>query len=374
MRRHNQIRRAKAVLLWVAAFFVCAQVALDVVLDVRYPESFDGEFALRLATLRARIAEAPKRPLMLLVGSSRTDLSFIPEILPALRTQAGADVCVFNFSHLGAGPAMNLVEVRRLLRAGIRPDWLVLELMPSQLGDSTQNVLTQSSGPKDLRLVARYRGWVRSYGRYFRGRLVPCCKHRSFILRRVCPGFVQPAELEEVDRMGIDRLGGNFCVEWLGTRVWQLSPHMDPNEIRARTDAARSGYLPALQRLELCKLSDRTTRELLDLCRHRHIQTVLLRSPEGTAFQSWYSTHSRELVDDYCARISREYGLPVVDGRNWLEDVDFSDSHHALLSGATHFTRRLGREVLQPLAAGELSAVAAARDAKLRNNAALVRR
>src|SRR5947199_819669 len=39
-------------------------------------------------------------------------------------------------SHLGSGPATNLLLVRRLQRHGIRPDWLIVEIMPPQLNDS----------------------------------------------------------------------------------------------------------------------------------------------------------------------------------------------------------------------------------------------
>jgi hypothetical protein len=36
----------------------------------------------------------------------------------------------------------------------------------------------------------------------------------------------------------------------------------------------------------------------------------------------------------------------VINGREWVADDDFSDSHHLLPHGAKVFTERLGREVL----------------------------
>src|SRR4051812_40711862 len=122
----------------MAVAFVAVQFVLNVVVDGWHPGLYDSEYAVRLRTLRARVAEAPGRPLLLLVGSSRTEMNFLPEVLPPLHTASGETPLVFNFSHLGAGPVMNLLEVRRLLRDGVRPGWLVLEAMPPQLGDSRQ--------------------------------------------------------------------------------------------------------------------------------------------------------------------------------------------------------------------------------------------
>src|SRR6266850_6378448 len=110
-------------------FFLVAQMLFNIVADMRHPELYDPEYGVRLGLLRARQAETPDRPLLLLIGSSRTVMSFRPEILGALRTGDGAPVLAFNFSHLAAGPLMNLLAYDRLRREGIRPKWLVVEVM-----------------------------------------------------------------------------------------------------------------------------------------------------------------------------------------------------------------------------------------------------
>src|SRR5205807_1395436 len=101
------------------------QLAFNVVLDRRYPEAYDPEFYVRLEILKARMRENRDAQFLLLIGSSRTVMSFIPEKLPPLAAKTAEKVVPFNFSHLGAGPAMNLVVLRRLLASGIKPDWLV---------------------------------------------------------------------------------------------------------------------------------------------------------------------------------------------------------------------------------------------------------
>src|SRR5262249_24621311 len=139
-----------------------------------------------------------------------------------------------------------------------------------------------------------------------------------------------------------------------GDYTWQAVPVPSPDEARKRVEWAQRGYYPTLQKLRIGDMSDRAMHELLDLCRANGISVALLLTPEGSAFQSWYSPEAGRCVDDYCAALSQEYGVPLVDGRDWLDDGDFADSHQVNLRGAEAFTLRLGRDVLQPLVEGKL--------------------
>jgi hypothetical protein len=342
---HPRRRTAKsrAALLWAVLGFFCVQAAVDVAVVARHPELDDQEFGRRLALLRQRREEEPGRPLLLLLGSSRTEMSFLPELLPPLTTASGERVLPFNFSHLGAGPAMNLVEMRRLLRNGVRPDWLVVEVMPPQLGDARQSILTATANVHDLSVTRHYLNPLSTYGVFLRGQLVPCYKHRRYLARQAVPGWVPDADVEQ-EQIPLGDLGGDYC--------WQAVREPNPEQVRQRTAAARLGYYPPLQDLHVAGLSDRAMHDLLDLCRRHEIPVVLLLSPEGREFRSWYAPESRQRVDDYCAGLSREYGVPLIDARDWLDDGNFSDSHHVTLRGAETFTRRLGCEVLQPLVLG----------------------
>src|SRR6266568_1111886 len=112
----RRVMGAKSALGWGALGFLCVHLILDIGVVARHHDLHDPEFAQRLELLRTRLDEEPDRPLMLLIGSSRTVGSFRPEVLPPLETASGERPLVFNFSHLGVGPAMNLLEMRRLLR------------------------------------------------------------------------------------------------------------------------------------------------------------------------------------------------------------------------------------------------------------------
>ena len=347
MSRRRWVMGSRAALGWAAVFFVCSQLAFNAFIDGWHPELYDPEFDVRMSLLRERMAERPGRPLLLFLGSSRTVMSFRPEVLPPLRTAGGEEALVFNFSHLAAGPVMNLMELRRLLRHGVRPDWLVVELMPPCLGKEGSSTAQSSAEVRDLPLLARYFSPWKVYGQFLRSRLVPWYKHRQAFLRYYAPELTPPLERTDRDRISLQRLGGDDS--------WLLEARVDPEKIRRYTESARQGYFPALQNFRLADNPVRATAETLDLCRRHHIPLVMVLTPEGTEFLNWYSPEALGQVHAYCARLAREYGVPVIDARRWLADSDFLDAHHVLTSGADHFTLRLGQDVLRPFVQGSVS-------------------
>jgi hypothetical protein len=339
--------KARAALVWGALAFVAIQLLLDVTVVARNPEIHDPEFAVRLKALRARLAEDPGRPLLMMVGSSRTQLAFMPERLPPLRTATGEQVLPFNFSHFMAGPVMNLQEVQRLLRRGIRPRWLVVEIMPPWLADSSQYLLITTAGADDFPLVRRYLRPASMRYSFLSRQLVPCYQHRRWLCRQAVPGWDAPGEWERNQGDGIGPLGGHLDL---------FGPDLDPARIQRYTEAARNDYSPRLRDIRVADISDRALRELIGLCRSEGIDLVLMLTPEGGSFRSWYSPQSRERINAYCDALRREYGVPLIDARDWLDDADFFDSHHVTLRGAEAFTRRCADEVFRPLVEGRLPA------------------
>ncbi|MFO0968561.1 MAG: DUF1574 family protein [Gemmataceae bacterium] len=335
--RRKKNTRAVAVLVWGLLAFLLSQVALNLYLDQRRPEIFDPEYQTRLKALRRRISAAPDSRLLLLLGSSRTVMSFRPEVLAPLLDAAGKPVTVFNFSHVAAGPMMNLVELRRLLLDGIRPDWLVLELMPSQMGDASQAICLNTARFRDVPLLEEHYPAPRLYGALLRNRLLPVFKHRDHLLRQFARSLAPAAPGPLVP---IGPLGGDWSHRLFG----------DIDETRRRQEIAKArvGYFPDLQKLEMCELSCGAMRDILALCRERQIEVTLLLTPEGPAFRSWYSEQAEANLQAYCAELGRTWGTPTLSARDWLDEADFIDSHHVILPGAEKFTRRLAREALAP--------------------------
>src|SRR5262245_8761291 len=71
-KRLSLVRQSWSRLLWLLAGFTLCQVVLAVAIDCWLGAVRDPEFAGKLERLQARLAEAPGRPLVLMLGSSRT--------------------------------------------------------------------------------------------------------------------------------------------------------------------------------------------------------------------------------------------------------------------------------------------------------------
>src|SRR5205807_1144511 len=158
----------------------------------------------------------------------------------------------------------------------------------------------------------------------------------------LAPQLLPPGTQLERTKFRIAPLGG-----------WgDLKEQVGVEEKRHCVETTRAGYYPALQKLQICSMSENAMHELLKLCRRENIQVILLLTPEAKEFQNWYSPAARAAVDRYAAGLADQYRVPLIDARDWLEEADFLDHHHVLLRGAERFTTRLGREVLQPWVAG----------------------
>lgn len=332
---------ARSVIAWSAAVFVALQVALNLTMECREPEIYDAEYRDRLCLLRERALEQPDRPLLVVVGSSRMITDFRPEVLPPLQTPQGEGVLTFNLSHSGAGPLFNLVAVRRLLRAGFHPRWLVIEVVPPLLGASGQSTVATLAEAEDLPLMARYVNRWKLAGYYAWARLTTCFTHRDACLRSLVPWCM--ARPPVWDAIPLDDLGGT--TSWLDFQT-------GAQDVARRTAVVRSEYFPGLQRFHIAEAPDRAMRETLDLCRKAHVAATILLAPESSAFRSWYSKDAELQLRRYCEQLSRDYDIALVDSRHWLPDDAFMDGHHVFPEAAERFTLRLGREALEPLVYG----------------------
>jgi hypothetical protein len=339
MRRPGESQRAKKVILWSLASFLGVQLALNIYMETRHAEVYDPEYRDRVVLLRQRVAEDPERPLLLVVGSSRIITGLSPESLPLMESVNGAPPLPICFAHTGAGALHNLVMVRRLLREGFEPKWLVVEVVPFLLPAAQHATLAKMALAEDLPVLQRYLPPAKLYGWYAEERALAIVNHRGAFLRELAPRL----GAKKWDVVPLEPLGGRIP-----------DPPPDAAEIARRTAVVRSNYLPGLQHFQIHESSRQAMRELLELCRERDIPVALLLTPESSEFRSWYPPAALQMIDGFCAELRSEYGVPIVDARTWLADGEFSDGHHVLPDGAQKFTLRLGGEVLQPLTKGEL--------------------
>ena len=337
--------RARRSLLWSLVAFGCAQLGLLVWMEFFKPELYHPEYGQRLPLLKKRLAEEPNRPLILMLGSSRIEMGFRPEVLPEYQPGHADAPLLFNFGIAASGGVEQLVHLQRLLREGIRPRHVFVEIFPGIMGVGEKggidhyDKLTRTSF-RDLPVLRRlsvhprqlYRDWLLT-------RLTPWVSYRLPIQNCYAPRLLNATFRRDQLWEKPDRSG------WL-TNHWTLPP-----EARAPAVAfAKAEFTHALQHLEVAEHVDHAYRELLDLCRREKIGVTLLITPEGEVFRRLYQADREEVLRRYLKNLSNEFGVAVVDARSWIDDeLYYVDSHHLLPAGAELFTKRLEREAIRPL-------------------------
>ncbi len=349
--------RARAALAWGLVAFATSQALLAFLLH-RYPQSLDREYGLRRERLLARLAAHPGRPLALVMGNSRTAMGISPRALPRYHLATGETPLVYNFSILGAGPLTELLYLRRLLAEGVHPRWLLVEIWPVMLTtsqglwDEQKTVPTRSLEVVDVPLLLQHLQdpWP-VVTDVCAACLVPCVGERDRLVNRFGPRWFaqeRPERLPPTGDLGwgtLDELG------WL-PMPWVRGAG---REYRQRQEHVRGIFTPAFyDGFQIGATADRALRDLVALCKRNNISLVFFTMPEGAVFRSWYPPRVRRAVTEYLAGLSREYGVPVVDTRDWVpEGENFYEGFHLVKPAAEAFTRRFGRVVLQPLLEGK---------------------
>jgi hypothetical protein len=342
----------RACLLWALAFFAAAHVGMLIATQSFWTHLRDPEFGYKLSALRRQRAEEPDRPLLVLLGSSRTGQGIRPGVLSELRTADGRIPLVFNFSQVGSAPLAELVVLHRLLDAGIRPDWLAVEILPALLGrtvDAFGDVGTGISrlSWRDVRLLSDYvRDPQTMKHRWYKDQLHPWYAQRFSVMNHYASNCV-PWRLRLDHWKQLDRWG------WSDIGQEDQPLVLNPTAL----EVTRTTYYADLQCLRISSMMDHALHDLIALCRQQNIPLMFYLMPEGTIFRGWYVPAVHERINDYLTRLSRETGVPIVDLRTWMEDKYFGDSHHLYRKGATLFTSRFGPEVLACLVQGRLGAL-----------------
>ncbi len=229
----------------------------------------------------------------LILGSSRTLSGICPPALPPWPADAGPEPRVFNFSQLGAGPVRELLTLRRLLAAGHRPDWLLIEVWPPfwpQQGYwlDEGHIMQQDLRPEDLSIVARYFANRRDAVQKLAAEtLLPITALRSNLLARCAASLLSPDQRWRAQRFAFWQDG-----EPSGWRPWL--EHGTADDFRARIAGVKQQTKPCLDNFVISATTDRALREILEECRRQHIKAALILMPEHSEL--------RELVHAGCTR------------------------------------------------------------------------
>jgi hypothetical protein len=339
-------------LFWSLAGFAALQLALGLSIELWLPQLRDPYYGHRVNLLRHRMVDATTRPLtVLMLGSSRTRQGLLGKSLEQPLSQAtGRQVVVFNFGQSSAGSMTELLNLKRLLADGIRPDLLLVEVMPPFLGvqqsfDEAGELRLPAHRLRfaDLPVVEHYGEPLRSnlYCQWWQAALCPWHSHRLKIFNCLWPLPRSHAQYEGL--AGLD----DSCSH--DVTPAQIRQKLEPGRVQVALEYARKEYSEKLATFRLGGPNCEALCELLALCRQLNIPTALVLMPEGDLFRSWYPPTAWNAIQNYLDEISRIYRTPVINCRNWIPAEDFGDSHHLQLKGADEFTRRLGQEAILPL-------------------------
>jgi hypothetical protein len=346
-RVRTQRRSFVAVFSGLAAF-AALQLALSVVIEIGMPELHDPLYGRRLQLVQKALHADPAKPAtVIMLGTSRTLADFLPG--PTEKTWGESTerpVAAFNFGVAGCGHLTELLTWRRLQQDGVRPDLLLVEVMPVLLCSQTpfgdfapDHWPTTRLRWRDLALVERYTGTRRPGLRqdWLTAFALPCYSQRCSLTSFVAPDLLAKVDGPD-DQRKVDEFGG-------------LTPLKTPTpEDRRRfTQAARDGYKPYLNGFRLGGPQCEALRELLASCRQEGVPVALVLMPEGPTFRSWYSPETLRDVREWVNQLGAENAAPVIDAREWMVEDDFRESNHLLPDGAVRFTDRLGRETIRPL-------------------------
>ena len=340
-RRADARQRVQAGFAFALLFVAGFNVALDTVA----PNLRDPEYGHRVKRLRALHRAEPNRALVVVLGSSRPQMGLSPTLL-GLGT-GPADPIAYNLSMAGCGPLHELINLHRLLADGVKPDYLLVEVLsPVLAGDSPAEklLLPHKQSLTDIRRAAPY---CRDVGELWEGwlrvRANPFHALRLNLMSHGLGGFLYWQSRQD------------FMWKQMQPDGWL--PYFFPTVSDAkRADGyaqARGQYLPYFGNFRVAELPDRAYRDLIAVCRANGIKLAFFVMPESREFRSWYPPGVRDQVTAYLAGLATEAGVMLFDAHDWYDDETmFADGHHMMRHGAEAFSPRFGRECVGPWLAG----------------------
>ncbi len=331
--RATRARRSVVVMLLVVAVSV---VSLDFALETVRPEWRDPEFGWRLKAVNNLERDGYRFTLAL--GSSRTQMGFSPkEFGPACGV-------VYNFGQAGCGPVQLNLNYRRLRDAGIRPDTLLIEVMPTALyQDGAAEAFfagkTSRLSLADVTRLSVYCDDPNSLRReVLSHRVWPWHSYRFLLMSHWQAGMLPWQDRVDFQWRMMDRLG------WI---PYPFDTITDAKRAEGLAHSA-SQYVGNLANFQISPLPDRALRDMISHAQHDGIVVGIYLMPESPAFRAWYTPAAQTRIREYLERLKSEFGVVVFDCRDWLPEEQFSDGHHLLKSGARAFSTRFGAECLEP--------------------------
>lgn len=348
MVRLRKMRQRGSALLWrLPLWYILGQLILLAWMDEHWQLNRTRVERAKWEQLHARLAEAPDRPLVLMLGSSRSDWAFQAGRLNGQPGPDGRPLLAYNLAVPTTGPMHEALYLNDLLDEGIRPRLVLVEFVTTHLNQSQRGLLSEEHFTLPEQLSAHQALFLRSYYsnkrrlmvRWLEARLAPwygyrCAFHDHLQGRDAINPFDQ--QEQPMDDSG-----------------WRML-YPDPNTPRFRAwrrAGAANMYGESLKHFRLGPGPMQAMRDLLARCRREHIPVALVRMPVTQEFRQLFPAQARADLDKLFAELSE--GVSVIDASEWLAREDFDDGHHVRQTGAYKYTTRMIEEVRKILALTE---------------------
>jgi hypothetical protein len=346
--------------------YAALQIGISLLIDVGPPALRDPEYGRKLTLLEAARAANPGRALVLALGSSRTAYAYQPSATAHLG-QDDSDALGFNFGILGAGPLHERIVLDRLLAAGIRPRWLLLEVHPAHLHPTPVDGFALALDPyrcsaRDVWQLAAYVGSpVRLWARWLVLRIGACYTYRAALAERFAAPWVTAPPPLDVYNLAQTKGDGWVPGPWRA---------LSDDARRRTTQGTVEAYAAALDHFAVGNGQRRALADLVDECLRADIDVRLCLMPESARFRQAYPPEARRQIEALLAQLEQQCGAPVIDASQWGDDQWFVDGQHLLADGAREFSARFARDGLRPWLSADrdvpAASVARRRDAVVR--------
>ena len=258
----ERMRRSRRALFAGVLAVAGLQAYLDIGIDGGRLDWADAEYGTTLRHLEQRKREYPNRPVVVMLGTSRSKTAFAADRLSEAVPGDENPPLVLNASVYSAHPFHFQLVLRRLIAIGAKPDVVFVEIFPLYMSD-TSAIYAADQGRVAIPLKAtelhRLRGadldliwkhdpdraalWTR---RWCESRLAPVSEHRNILIQRYAETWAMPdvAGSPKYWRAAMSPFG------WAQPRVRSLpegagrEPKPLPNKPTVRTRSSRKSTAP----------------------------------------------------------------------------------------------------------------------------------
>lgn len=345
--------KGRSLLWWVPLWYVLGQICLLLWMDESWQMPRTRVQHEKWVQIHERLAEMPDRPLVLMLGSSRSDWAFQTGRLSNQLAPDGRPILAYNFGLPTAGPMHASYYLNELLDEGVRPRLVLVEFVATHLNRSRRGLQSEEhfTLPRwcslhQLLFLRRYfTNPRRALGEWFEAQIAPWYGYRFFVHEHIVGRKEFLPNLDQV-RQPMDDWGARILCDDPGTPEYRTQ----------RWAYAFQMYKQSLEQFQLGKGPALSMHDLLARCQREKIPVAIVNLPVTKEFQDLYPAEAKADLDKLLADLLKRYDAHLIDASDWLRKEEFDDGHHVLRAGAKKFTTRMIDEVHKLLAQTEPAA------------------